>query len=166
MRPMRPHALAGVLLLLALAPNAFAWNGEAHQLVAYIAEERLSDKAKSGVAELLGDAQLSDAEVASWADQIRRDRRETAPWHYVNIPIDADGYDPKRDANGGDNIIDALERQSKVLADKRAPKEERIEALKFVVHLIGDIHQPLHCGDRGDKGGNRRLVFFMDRKKA
>ena len=60
-------------------------------------EERLSDKAKAGVAELLGDANLSDAEVVSWADEIRRERRETAPWHYVNIPVDAEGYDAKRD---------------------------------------------------------------------
>ncbi|MDQ3439629.1 MAG: hypothetical protein M3478_04705 [Planctomycetota bacterium] len=79
------------------------WNGEAHQLVAWIAEARLSKNAKAGVKELLGDADLSDAEVVSWADEIRRERSETAPWHYVSIPIDSDGYDPKRDGNDGNN---------------------------------------------------------------
>src|SRR5688572_25919855 len=88
-----------VILLLNLTSSALAWNGEAHQLVAWIAEARLSEKAKADVKELLGGANLSDAEVVSWADEIRRERSETAPWHYVSIPIDSDGYDPKRDGN-------------------------------------------------------------------
>ncbi len=109
-------------MMLSLAPYAFAWNGEAHQLVAWVAEARLSDNAKAGVKELLGDAALSDAEVASWADQVRRERRESAPWHYVNIPIDAAGYDPAAHGNNGENVIDAIERFAKVLADKSKPK--------------------------------------------
>jgi nuclease S1 len=64
-------------------------------------------------------------------------------------------------------VIDKLAEQAAVLADKSQPKEKRAEALKWVVHLAGDIHQPLHCADRhGDKGGNKRLVFFLDRKAA
>jgi len=90
-------AIAAISVALWTPRPARAWNGEAHQLIAWIAEERLSVKAKAGVAELLGDANLSDAEVVSWADEIRRERRETAPWHYVNIPVDAEGYDAKRD---------------------------------------------------------------------
>jgi hypothetical protein len=160
-------AALSLVLPLCFVPRASAWNGEAHQLVAWIAEARLSEKAKVGVKELLDDADLSDAEVVSWADQIRRERNETAPWHYVSIPIDSEGYDPKRDGNSGDNVIDAIDRFTKVLANKQAPKEERVEALKFVVHFIGDLHQPLHCANRnGDKGGNGRLVFFPGRKKA
>jgi hypothetical protein len=135
--------------------------------VAWIAEARLTDKAQVGVKELLGDAGLSDAEVVSWADEVRRERKETAPWHYVNIPIDATGYDPVKHGNGGENVIDAIERFAKVLADKTAPKEDRVEALKFLIHFVGDLHQPLHCAERnGDKGGNGRLVFFPGRKKA
>ena len=160
-------SLFATALVLSFTPHAVAWNGEAHQLVAWIAEARLTDKAKAGVNELLGNAELSDAEVVSWADEIRRERRETAPWHYVSIPIDADGYDPQRDGHAGDNVIDAIDRFTKVLANRQAPKEERMEALKFVVHFIGDLHQPLHCANRnGDKGGNARLVFFPGRKKA
>src|SRR5688572_9087505 len=64
-------------------------------------------------------------------------------------------------------VIAAIEREAKVLADKTQPREKRVEAMKFVVHLVGDLHQPLHCAERnGDKGGNGRLVFFLDRRKA
>jgi hypothetical protein len=60
-----------------------------------------------------------------------------------------------------------LERQTKVLVDKTQPRDKRVEALKFVIHFVGDLHQPLHCADRnGDRGGNTRLVFFLDRRKA
>jgi hypothetical protein len=97
----------------------------------------------------------------------RRERRETAPWHYVNIPVDADGYDPAKHGNNGENVIDAIDRFAKVLADKGKPKEERVEALKFLVHFVGDLHKPLHCAEpNGDKGGNERLVFFPARKQA
>jgi hypothetical protein len=64
-------------------------------------------------------------------------------------------------------VIDAIEREAAVLADKTQPREKRVEALEFVIHFIGDLHQPLHCADRnGDKGGNGRLVFFLDRRRA
>jgi hypothetical protein len=93
--------------------------------------------------------------------------RETAPWHYVPIPVDGAGYDAERDGNDGGNVIDAIEQFAKVLADTTARRDDRVEALKFIVHFVGDLHQPLHCADRnGDKGGNGRLVFFLNRQKA
>jgi len=79
-----------VLLLLVFTPRAYGWGGEGHQVVALIAENHLSDAAKVGIHELLGaDVNISDAQVASWADQIRRERRATAPWHYVDIPVES-----------------------------------------------------------------------------
>lgn len=156
-----------ITVLLALNATCLAWNGEGHQVIAYIAEERLSNKAKAGVRDLLGDAQLSDAEIANWADQIRRERRNTAPWHYVNIPVEAAGYDPARDGRKGNNVIDKVKHFSVVLADRKRPREEREEALKFLVHFVGDLHQPLHCADRNkDKGGNACMVFFPGQRKA
>src|SRR4051812_26078905 len=108
---MRRPLLFSALVTLLLVHHACAWNGEAHQLVAWIADARLSDKAKAGVKDLLGEGvDISDAEVASWADQIRNERGKTRPWHYINIPITADGYDAKRDGNNGDNVVDAIER--------------------------------------------------------
>lgn len=154
-------------LVLITPSTCFAWGGEAHQLVALIAEEHLTPATKAAVADLLDGANISDAEVASWADEIRRDRRGTADWHYVKIPHDQKEFDPVRDAAREENVIDKVSEQAKVLADKSAPREKRIEALKFVVHLVGDLHQPLHCAERhGDKGGNGRLVFFLDRRTA
>src|SRR5688500_888706 len=128
--------LIAAMLTLGLVPDALAWNGEAHQLVAWIAEARLSEKATVGVKELLGGADLSDAEGVSWADEVRRERKETAPWHYVSIPVEATTYDSAKHGKDGENVIDAIERFAKVLADKNAPKEERAEALKFVVHFV------------------------------
>ena len=156
-----------VVLLIGLPSRGFAWGGDGHQIVALIAEERLTPEAEAGVKELLGEANMSDAEVVSWADEIRRQRRATAPWHYVNIPAGAGAFDPNRDGNGGDNIIGKIAAFEKLLSDRKAPQADRVEALKFLIHFVGDIHQPLHCVERnGDKGGNGRLVFFRERQKA
>jgi len=95
---------------------------------------------------------------------VRRERENTAPWHYVDIPTTAEKFDRKRDGN---NVIDAINAQLKVLSDKKAPREKRVEALKFVVHFMGDLHQPLHCAERDkDKGGNGRLVFYSGQHRA
>ncbi|CAN5406972.1 S1/P1 nuclease [soil metagenome] len=164
---MRLFAI-GVILSL-LAPSfVFGWGGDGHQIVCLIAEARLTPIAKAAIHDLLGDdVDISDAEIASWADQIRRERRATAPWHYVNIPVDAAAFDAKRDGKNGENIINKIVAFEKFLADTTAPKRDRTDALKFLVHFVGDLHQPLHCVDRnGDKGGNGRLVFFGERKKA
>jgi hypothetical protein len=165
---MHRKTLARLIVVLTLAPSpalAFAWGRDGHNIVALIAAERLKPEAAAQVKELLGNATLTD--VASWADEVRSQRKETAPWHYVDIPFDATGYDAKRDGKDGDNVIDALERFKKILADKTKPAAERAEALKWVVHFVGDVHQPLHCAERNhDKGGNARLVFFLDQAKS
>jgi hypothetical protein len=158
---------ASLLVAVLFPVAAFGWGGTGHQIVALIAEDHLSPAAKAGIEELLGHEHISDAEIASWADEVRRQRSNTAPWHYVNIPTNADAFDRGRDGHDGANVIDAIEAQAKILEDKSASREKREEALKFVVHFVGDIHQPLHCADRdGDKGGNKRLVFYPGARKA
>jgi hypothetical protein len=166
--PSRAATCWGVVfLILLIAPRCLAWGGMGHQIVALIAEDRLSDQAVAGVRDLLGDDQISDAVIASWADEIRRERRDTAPWHYVNIPFEAEQFDQKRDGNDGRNVIDAITGAELSLTDASASRSQKIEALKFIVHLVGDIHQPLHCAERNhDRGGNGRLVFFLDRQRA
>src|SRR4051812_28669498 len=96
------------LLVVLLPCLCFAWGGEGHQLVALIAEDELSPAAQAQVKELLDGAHISDAEVCNWADQVRRERRDTAPWHYVDIPVTATAFEEKRDGDGGKNVIDAL----------------------------------------------------------
>jgi hypothetical protein len=84
-----------------------------------------------------------------------------------DIPTSADKFDRKRDGRDGNNVIDALNTQIKVLSDRSAPKEKRVEALKFVVHFMGDLHQPLHCAERDkDRGGNTRLVLYRGQRRA
>jgi hypothetical protein len=163
-----PAILKFFFALLFIPSLAYAWGGDGHQLVALIAEDRLTPEATAGIHELLGkDVNISDAEIASWADNIRREKRATAPWHFVDIPTTQPAFDETRDGRDGNNVIDKISDFEKVLADKSAPKEKRAEALKYLVHFVGDIHQPLHCAERnGDKGGNARLVFFEDRPKA
>ena len=93
------------------------------------------------------------------------DRRDTADWHYVNIPVDAERFDRARDGRKGKNVIDKTTGQITILADKTQPREKWQEALKWVVHLVGDLHQPLHACERGrDRGGNSVLVFYPGRR--
>lgn len=164
---MKHVSSAAVLLVLLLPSVTWAWGGDGHQIICLIAEDRLTPAAKAGIRDLLGAANISDAEVASWADEVRRQRSKTAPWHYVNIPFDAAGFDAARDGHGGNNVVDKINDFKAVLKDPKASKTDRVEALKFLVHFVGDLHQPLHCVDRnGDKGGNGRLVFFLDQGRA
>jgi hypothetical protein len=103
--------LPALLLPLLLPSLCLAWGGEGHQIVALVAEEHLTPAAKTAAKDLLDGANISDAEVANWADEIRRERRETAPWHYVDIPVeDPKGFNRARDCRNGDNVIDAITR--------------------------------------------------------
>src|SRR4051812_44485600 len=124
------------LVLLCLPSAVLAWGGDGHQIVALIAEDRLTPAAKDAVHNLLGaDVNISDAEIAIWADQHRREDRSTAPWHYVDIPTTQPSFDEARDGGHGNNVIDKLDEFEKVLSDKSASKEKRAEALKYVVHF-------------------------------
>lgn len=147
-------AAATALVATPLANDAIAtlrWGGMGHRVIARVAVGRLSPAAKREVRRLLGRETL--AKVSTWPDEVRRNRPATAPWHYVNIPIYDSVYRPERVCASG-CIIAALEAQEAILADRSRPQAERAEALKWVVHLVGDLHQPLHVGDRGDRGGN------------
>lgn len=162
-----PSYPAVFLLALLLLPSSLAhgWGRDGHAIVAQIAESRLTPKAKEGVEALLGKKSMTS--VASWADTIRKDREETSPWHYVNIPYEMKGYDPARDGKNGENVIDKIIDFANVLNDRKRSDEDREEALKFLIHFVGDLHQPLHSTDRNDdKGGNFRLVFFLDKPEA
>jgi hypothetical protein len=156
-----------VCLVLCISPVVFAWGGDGHQLTCLIAEDRLTPAAKRGIQDLLGaDVNISDAEVASWADVIKRAHRNQGPWHYVDIPVDAPRYDAQRDGQNGANVIDKINEYENVLADTTRPKQDREVALRFLVHFVGDIHQPLHCAERDDDaGGNKVNILYLNRAK-
>ena len=125
---------------------------------------RLTPRADSVARRLLDGASLAD--VSDWADQVRHQRPETAPLHYVNIPLAADDYDPARDCPGGACVIAAIEADRLTLADTSAPGDARAEALRFLVHLVADLHQPLHVSNDDDRGGNERRVSLQGRSMS
>jgi hypothetical protein len=131
-----------------------------HSLVARIADAQLTPAAHARVAAILG-PDTTMASISSWPDQIRGARAATAPWHFVDIPIDQPHLDMARDCPKGDCVLAKIEDFKKVVVDPAATAVERKEALMFLVHFVGDMHQPLHCADNKDKGGNDvKLEFF------
>jgi len=114
--------------------------------------------------ELLGNETLADA--CCWADDVRSDRGYDwiKPLHYINVPQGATAVDMSRDGAKGEQVVGAIERFRKVLADPSQPKEKRLEALRLVLHLVGDVHQPLHVSYSVDLGGNRLSVVSFGAK--
>ncbi len=166
-RPMPAAAALAVLLALLPLKHAHAWGQEGHAIVAEIAQRRLDGDTLKKVKTLLG-GEVSLASIGSWPDDYRAAHRDTSRWHFVDIPVDRRTYDPevecKREAEG-DCLINALARLRTTLADCTKPQLERANALKFVVHFVGDIHQPLHAAERsGDRGGNAVEVTFFGQK--
>ncbi|MFO0953260.1 MAG: S1/P1 nuclease [Isosphaeraceae bacterium] len=141
------------------APAAWAWGARGHRIATRVAEARLSPAARAAVRELLheGDTLLT---VCNWADHEGHEVvPASAPWHYVNVPLEAERY-TDRDCRGGNCVVAKIRQFRKVVADKSRPKEERARALLFLVHLVQDVHQPLHVGDRRDRGGTDTQVRY------
>ncbi len=152
-------ALLPVILLLGFPLPAGAWSRWEHQVIAEIASENLTPAARSGVERLLGkDVKLSS--ISTWADYIRHYRSPTRPWHYINWPLEQGKPDYQVIDSPPTNIIAAIEYQIGILKDTSLPPEKREEALKFIVHFVGDIHQPLHCAAGFDRGGNTLPVTW------
>lgn len=146
-------------LILAMVWNhpALAWSFKGHQTLAEIAERQLPEGTRSALRALLVDEPTpSLAAISTWPDEVRDEEawRHTGRWHFVNFPQGGCQYRPERDCAGGNCVIAALEAQRAALRDPSTPPEQRVQALKFVVHLVGDIHQPLHAGYGFDRGGN------------
>ncbi len=145
------------LALLAVLPlRLWAWGVEGHRAVGIIAEHHLSEKARRQVAALLGTQTL--ALVSTQPDEMRYlpEFKETAPWHYVNtaMGLGHDQYLQAVKAQANPNAYNVLVAKIKEMRDPAKTQAQRAEALIFVVHIVGDIHQPMHTGRAEDKGGN------------
>jgi hypothetical protein len=142
-------AAAAFLLFLPHAP-AWAWGVEGHRIIADIAWDHLNNVTRKNLQPFLGDSDL--ASISTWADDIRSAHPETGPWHYVDIPKDASGYEVK-DCPDDNCVVAQIEKFARIVGDPRQPFAARSEALKFLVHFVGDLSQPFHSvGDA--RGGN------------
>ncbi len=151
---------AGALLGIGPARQALAWGRMAHRASTRLAESRLTPQARVLIRELLEPGE-SLADASTWADENNQSIPGSAAWHYVNVSISSPSYSP-RDCH--DNcVVSRFEEFRRILADPHAPKSRRRMALRYVVHLLEDAHQPMHVGDRRDRGGNNlQLQFFRD----
>lgn len=162
---MRASLRALSLVVLAGAAHAaFAWSATGHMVIAAIAKRELTPYALSEAERLLkvGATDRATDFISSgpWADDVRNDHPESGPWHYINLHFRSDR---KRVTNQPekDNVVAAIEKFRKILADKSKSDAERADALRYLIHFVGDIHQPLHAVARdsdahpqGDRGGN------------
>lgn len=164
-----PRASAAPLLFVLsffLPSPARAWGPIGHRVVGKIAENHLSSKAKAGVRALLGHDTLALA--STWADDVRSHPDSAkygpfAPWHYATVPF-GENYKPAHAPPQGDIIV-ALSRGEATLRDPKAAREAKIEALRLLAHLVGDLHQPLHVGNGTDRGGNLCFVKWFGSRK-
>ena len=162
---MRRVLIAFLFALSLLPGRGQAWGVSGHAIVADIAEHHLTPGALDQVHLLLKDEGFEHLDqVSSWPDTIRKERPEASPWHHVDIPLTENSYVPERDCRKGDCAIEAIKRYTAILADTLQPASARREALKFLVHFVGDLHQPLHGAEKdGDHGGNTiPITYFSD----
>jgi hypothetical protein len=161
------RSLAAAALLFCIAtPRTWAWGREGHRLTALVADNYLTPETRAAIKDLLGKDSIAD--VASWADEYRQEHPETAKWHFADTPSTETTYNRDRDcpvssdptSKWRDCVVDRIVYFEMRLADKSLSHDQRAEALKYLIHFIGDIHQPLHImGDA--RGGNQIAVTFM-----
>ncbi|HVI05111.1 MAG TPA: S1/P1 nuclease [Sphingomicrobium sp.] len=158
---MRIEILALSAAMAALLPSpALAWGKTGHRVVAAIADTELSGLAHARIRQILGEGESLD-EAANWPDEMRADpssfwQKTASPWHYVTF--NGTSYDhapPEGDA------LEALARFSRTLRDRNSSLADKQLALRFIVHLVGDLHQPLHAGKCCDRGGNDVKVTWF-----
>lgn len=160
---MRRPLLAAFAALVLSAP-ALGWSQTGHRVTGAIADAHLGPKARAGLKDILGSESL--AEASTWPDFMRSApgnfwQKEASPWHYVTVPPGKTytevGAPPEGDA------ITALKRFSETVRNTQAPLADRQLALRFIVHIVGDLSQPFHVGNGTDRGGNDvKVTFFGD----
>jgi hypothetical protein len=158
---MKARLFVALAAAAALFPSpAFAWGKTGHRVIAAIADTQLSGLARAHVREILGGAESLD-EAANWPDEMRAApgvfwQKTATPWHYVTLNgITYDHAPPEGDA------LEALNHFRAVLRDPHGSLADKQLALRFIVHLVGDLHQPLHVGKCCDKGGNDVKVTWF-----
>jgi hypothetical protein len=159
---MRKLAAAAVCVLAVVPAPAFAWGKTGHRVVGQIADAHLSSKARAAVKRILGTETI--AEASNWPDFMKPDpspfwQKTASLWHYVTLPGDKT-YDQVGAPPEGDAVT-ALDRFSATLRDRKASPDDKRMALRFIIHIVGDLAQPLHNGNGTDRGGNDLKVMWF-----
>lgn len=163
---MKKTILAAIVLILGLTPlKLSAWGTTGHRIIAEIAERNLNKKAKKEIKKLLADYPM--AYWSNWADNLRSDTtnrwEHTYVWHYVNMPSGLQKQELI-------NLVQKLDQESvyseipdlcRIIEDKKSTADDKRVALYFLIHLVGDLHQPMHIGHADDLGGNRLTVYWF-----
>ncbi len=184
--------LTAASLLLATAPSLLAWSANGHMVIAAAAWRELSPAVQRHVSEILKahpdyrdwqrdfarDSQGLDLALylvlraSAWPDEIRRQggAYDHPRWHYINHPLRAPRFRRESASPGDDDILQGIAESEKALTDRRSAPAARAAALAWLIHLTGDLHQPLHCASlfspefpEGDEGGNRFWIKPADR---
>jgi hypothetical protein len=175
--PQLIRAILTVAIALVAVPSAWGWGCKGHEIVALIAESHLNPHARAIVLKILADGPISPTlsryckepgldpfvDSSTWADDERTIMPNTGPWHFIDIPRGApetsiNEYCPP--ATGC--VTSALTEQLAILRDVSAMPQARADALRYIIHFVGDIHQPLHDSTNNDRGGNCVPVAFFD----
>lgn len=165
--------IAALSLIVTLLPvTVFGWGSRGHEVIADVAYSRLTPQTRRNVRLLLGGESLAFA--STWADAMRQRRDETLGWHFVDIPAIAKSFNEQRDCfrprrkhkntrtDHHNCAVDRIEIFTRVFANRDASPRQREEALKWVIHLVGDLHQPLHAIAEADGGNDIELPVFGD----
>ena len=170
-------ACALIFIIVSWPAPARAWGCEGHQVVALLAEKHLTPHALAMAKQILGDGPIDPslsryckeggvdamADASTWPDDIRPLRPETAPWHFVDIPLGTTRREVEKYCDPKDGCVThAIADQLAILRSSDANPPKRADALRFLIHFVGDLHQPLHATTNNDQGGNCVPVAFFD----
>ncbi|CAL1521301.1 S1/P1 nuclease [Chitinophaga sp. MM2321] len=164
---MRKKILMGLLLAFLLPLASFAWGPNGHRIVAEIAYQHLTPQARKAIGSILGRQSL--AMIANWPDFIKSDTTHqydhTNTWHYLDFPanVNRPEFDSLLKAATGENLYTETLAMISDLKNRSLSKDKKVFALTFLVHMIGDMHMPLHVGRDEDMGGNKIRVTWFDR---
>ncbi len=149
----------GTILMICYSSLSLAWGPTGHRVTGWIAEQHISKKVKKELTRILGDQSLAMA--STWMDEIRSDSSYdyTSDWHWVTIPEGLTYQQAEKNKNG--DLLETIERLKNALKSKSLTADKEREYLKMLIHLMGDVHQPLHVGGGNDRGGNDIKVTWF-----
>lgn len=151
-----------LILLVVNVQGVAAWGPQGHRVIGSIAESHLQPQVKALILQKFNINSLAD--VANWADRTRKKRKEENPWHYTNIAEGQWTYIAERDCPNGACVTEKIREFSGILKNISASTQQRKDALKYLVHFVGDVHEPLHLGNKKDRGGGTLLFPYKGKK--